>query len=124
MTKKIVAGILIAMLSLQCFYKLACVTYYQLNKDYIAEFLCVNRDNPITVCYGQCLLKTALGFDADTNANAMTSNLKFELPAFKLNEPLSISKTNVLIQSFPTGNCSLNTSSFIPSVFRPPLFDC
>jgi len=29
---------------------------YQLNKDYIAEFLCINRDKPALQCHGKCYL--------------------------------------------------------------------
>ena len=30
---------------------------YELNKDYIRAYLCVNQDQPITVCGGQCYLE-------------------------------------------------------------------
>jgi hypothetical protein len=33
------------------------VTYYQLNKDYIAEVLCINRKKPELQCNGKCFLK-------------------------------------------------------------------
>jgi hypothetical protein len=45
---------------MQCFYKLGVLTYFQLNRDYIAEFLCINKEKPITTCYGQCFLKKNL----------------------------------------------------------------
>jgi hypothetical protein len=33
---------------------------YELRKDYIAKTLCVNRDKPITMCYGKCYLANKL----------------------------------------------------------------
>lgn len=109
---------------MQCFYKLACITYYQLNKDYIAEFLCVNRNTAITLCYGQCFLKKALGFDADTSANSIASNLKFEFPVFHLNEAF-ILKNHLL-----TGNAEYTEFMEAKStavhyrIFHPPHVDC
>jgi hypothetical protein len=122
MVRKVIAMVLIAMLSLQCFYKLACVTYYQLNKDYIAEFLCVNRDNPITVCYGQCFLKKALGFESETTTNSIASNLKFDLPLFKLSEIVLIRSAISNPKKYSVSkNHLLKKDDHTQPVFRPPL---
>lgn len=39
---------------------------YEIRKDYIAEFLCIERDKPITVCYGSCVLSKNLQTAQDT----------------------------------------------------------
>lgn len=39
---------------------IAPILEYQLNKDYIAKVLCVNKDRPITVCQGSCYLTKRL----------------------------------------------------------------
>jgi hypothetical protein len=36
------------------------VAYYRINRDYIAENLCVNRDKPMLNCNGQCYLAKKL----------------------------------------------------------------
>lgn len=43
---------------------------YEIRKDYIAEFLCVERDKPITVCYGSCVLSKNLQTAQDTKENS------------------------------------------------------
>jgi hypothetical protein len=36
------------------------VAYYRINRDFIAENLCVNRDKPMLNCNGQCYLAKKL----------------------------------------------------------------
>ena len=33
---------------------------YYLNYDYIVDVLCINKDKPITICYGKCYLSNQL----------------------------------------------------------------
>ncbi len=124
MLRKLIASVLIVILTSQCFYKLVCITYYQLNKDYIAEFLCVNRDNPITVCYGQCFLKKALGFESETNTSSITSNLKFELPVFKMDAIICVDSPVEHIYISFTEYHAPNQGLYSSSIFHPPLFAC
>lgn len=56
-------------MSLQCFYQLGVLTYFQINRDYIAEVLCINKEKPITMCNGQCFLDRTLDLAADTDAD-------------------------------------------------------
>jgi hypothetical protein len=44
----------------QAFSKMLITLNYQVNKDYIAEFLCVNKSKPELLCEGQCYLKKEL----------------------------------------------------------------
>lgn len=43
---------------------------YEIRKDYIAEFLCIERDKPITVCYGSCVLSQNLQAAQDAKDDA------------------------------------------------------
>src|SRR6478609_5391748 len=45
---------------LQPLSKLVLVAEYQVNKNYIAEFLCVNKSKPTLHCNGKCQLKKEL----------------------------------------------------------------
>jgi hypothetical protein len=58
--KKITSIALILLMSVQCFYKLGVITYFHLNREYIADVFCVNKEKPITMCYGQCFLQKNL----------------------------------------------------------------
>ncbi len=122
MLRKSIATILILVMSAQSFYKLACVTYYQLNKDYIAAFLCENRDNPITLCYGQCFLSKALGLESDNNTNSLSSNHKFDFPVFALSETIT-NEVTVEVDVAQTSYYQwLLREANHDNIFRPPMF--
>lgn len=85
--KKVISIGLIFLLSVQCFYKLGVLTYYELNRDYIATVLCVNKDNPITMCYGKCFLKRNLDVaDAAQKAPVRQGPERVDLPVFLISE--------------------------------------
>lgn len=42
------------------FNKVIVVLDFQLNKNYVASALCVNRDKPRSCCHGKCFLKKQL----------------------------------------------------------------
>ncbi len=66
--KRITAIGLVLLLSLPGLHNLGVITYFQMNRDYIAEVLCINRDKPMTVCNGQCFLQQNLDM-ADTTSD-------------------------------------------------------
>lgn len=85
--KKVISIGLIFLLAVQCFYKLGVLAYYELNRDYIAAVLCVNKDNPITMCYGKCFLKRNLDLaDGEQKAPVHQGREKVDLPVFLISE--------------------------------------
>src|SRR5688500_9785475 len=54
--KKVIAIVFLLLLCTQYIFKLGIITYFEANREYIAEVLCVNKAEPITMCYGQCFL--------------------------------------------------------------------
>src|SRR5688572_1536181 len=63
--KRLTAIAFIFLLSAQCIFKLTIITYFQTNRDYIAEVLCVNKEKPMTMCNGQCFLDRNLSLADD-----------------------------------------------------------
>ena len=51
---------------------------FELNKGYIQDFLCINRDKPITVCGGKCYLLEQLKKVNDSESDPAPS-LSFNL---------------------------------------------
>lgn len=49
------------------------VTSFHINRNYIAENLCINRFDKIPVCKGQCFLNQQLDQDQKENKNNLTS---------------------------------------------------
>ena len=88
--KRALAIILVVLMSVQCFYKLGVITYFNLNRDYIAKVLCINKEEPITMCYGQCFLKRNLGLPdqpvSEQSRAPKTATQNVEFPAFLLSE--------------------------------------
>jgi len=112
----------LVILSLPAVYKVGFFTFYQLNKDYIAENYCVNKDRPITMCYGSCFLDKGLSLaDQTPNPDNVLSTIKFELQEFLVDEifvPTYFSKT---ILTFSVSTIPSIAEGIYPSVFHPPL---
>jgi len=93
-----------------------------LNRDYIVENYCVNKDRPITMCYGSCFLEKGLSLaDPAPGGDKLKSMLKLEMQEFVL--------ADLLIQ-MPFAEANLTLSFFLTppmtpgvkySIFRPPL---
>jgi hypothetical protein len=121
--KKISAIGLILLLSLQCFYKLGVITYFHVNRGYIAEILCINKEKPAMKCHGRCFLEKTLDLADDTASNEGVPPIKNQIadfPVFLVSENFSLSDKHL---SSPTGNSGYRQSiSFEhhPTLFRPP----
>lgn len=65
------------------FNKTIALIDYQLNKNYIASTLCVNRSKPMSCCKGKCFLKKQLQKDEDQGKNNVPpSKDKFDVSLF------------------------------------------
>ena len=71
-------------MSCQCLVNMGILTYYQLNKDYIAEVLCINRKTPELSCNGKCFLAEKLKQtkQAREKESSATQQQKIEIPSF------------------------------------------
>jgi hypothetical protein len=105
----------------QSFYKLGVITYFQLNRKFIAEVLCINKKEPIAMCHGQCFLKKKLDLaDPESSAPAPVGKEKVEFPTFIVSEisfgfrtppPAGANNTDYLITF---------SSVHLPAPFHPP----
>jgi hypothetical protein len=120
--KKVLAIAFIFLLSAQCVFKLTIISYFEANRDYIAEVLCVNKAKPITMCYGQCFLDRNLSLaDDETSKDASsTSKLQIETTVFVEHS----TKIELTAYSPKTGRISIPQSlynfSAQHSFFHPP----
>jgi hypothetical protein len=59
-----------------------------LNRQYIADVLCINKEEPITMCYGQCFLEKNLGLQDDDTPKSTSpgGKVKVEIPIFLITE--------------------------------------
>ncbi len=82
--KRLLSIFLIFLLSAQCIFKLSIIAYFETNRDYIAEVLCINKEKKITVCYGQCFLDRnfAIADDGGDESTPATNKLQVENSIF------------------------------------------
>ncbi|UTW62327.1 hypothetical protein KFE98_20365 [bacterium SCSIO 12741] len=60
--KSVASIVLIGLLALPGLSRFWTFVDFKINQDYIAEVLCINRNEPITMCYGQCYLVDQLEY--------------------------------------------------------------
>lgn len=97
---------------------------YLINQDYIAEFLCINKDKPALECNGKCYLAEQL--------KKASEEKEKNLPAIAMEEyPIGIVlfisfQTETTTKIFPKANFRYNNNysfAYLNSVFHPPTFN-
>ena len=104
---------------LQTFTKLIVIGSYQVNKDYIAQNFCENKDKPRMQCEGKCHLSKQLK-EEEQKERAPASPVKekyeilfFESDLIKLTKP----PESTVLCSFYVAQ---KTISLISDIFHPP----
>lgn len=75
--KKVIASLLVLLIISQSLVDLGILAYYAINKNYIAQKLCVNRNNPRLHCEGHCYLSKQLK-KAEEGEQKQTANISKE----------------------------------------------
>jgi hypothetical protein len=108
----------------QCLFRLGVVAYFQLNRDYISEVFCINKEKPMTMCYGQCFLDKNLKLVDKTEKSTApaASKEKIEISVFEVMPTLSLSNVQ-LNDSTTFASCPvLPVKNIATGVFHPPTF--
>jgi len=122
--KFILVPILMALVLTQAFSKWVVVMDYNLNKDFIAKNLCINKARPKMHCNGKCQMMKRLAEEEKQNSegnNNTSSKLKiqdvvFNDEIFKPVLPPPAKTKNTYNEERPT----LKHNSPISSIFHPP----
>ena len=95
---------------------------YYLNREYIAEFLCINKQKPELKCNGKCYLKKQLSQNDEGHAKA-PQRIKEQKEVI-----LFLEKT-VTAKSIPAAglkiymvDSSKESGSFLTEIFHPPQY--
>ncbi|HTJ49158.1 MAG TPA: hypothetical protein VL443_06855 [Cyclobacteriaceae bacterium] len=121
--KKAISIGLILVLSAQCLYQLGIVTYFQLNRDYVAQVLCINKAKPMTMCYGNCFVKRNLKLADQTEKTTAPSGskIKIVIPTFIVNDHhYSLNQTEITLTLLHADDRSATLSGFPRVAFHPP----
>lgn len=104
---------------------MAPVIEYAINRDYIAEVLCINKAKPELACDGKCHLKSSLDeeFEKDNPANSNTVRIQVEQLLIYVEELFSFKPSALLFikNIIPPGNHSDRYRfTAIIDFFHPP----
>lgn len=114
--------ILILLIAVQTFSKWCLILEYQVNRDYIAKNLCVNRFRPSCCCHGKCYLNKKIAKDESGQQAPGKGGQKEESPLqlFTLINSFSGPQIPVTIAVNPTRYVFAPSQEYIGSVFQPP----
>ena len=96
---------------------------YEINKGYISEFLCINKDKQeeITVCLGKCYLNKKLLEAQENDSKAPISTISLLEYPIGIIEILSIDFLNIKnIIRHTTEHNSLYKFQFSKGIYHPP----
>ncbi|MCH2192587.1 hypothetical protein [Kordia sp.] len=97
------------------------LAYYVINQDYIADFLCINKDKPELECNGKCYLAEQLKKASEEKEKNLPAIQMEEYPigsidfSFFLSEKPYIKSTTNNI-----GYCNHYKFAYLSRVFHPP----
>lgn len=101
---------------------IAILVNFKINQDFIAEFLCINKEEPESTCYGKCQLTKQLS-ESDLNDSKEVLNfLKAEIESSLFLQSKE-KKANLLERSFAGiihYDYEIYTSNYLKAIFRPP----
>lgn len=123
--QKLFAILLICSLGFHSLAKLGIVAWYEINKDYVADVLCINKDKPELNCKGKCYLKKQLN-KTDEQQNSQDGKVvdtKIEIAEYV---PASIKYDvqeyyTVSNQSFSAHYQDDSSQDFTRDIFHPPI---
>lgn len=124
--KKLFAIFALLGVLLQSFNSAIIVLDYYANREYIAKYLCENKDNPRLNCEGKCCLKKRLAKESRDQVPGQR-NQKNEEPVTLFcwyTDTTIYSLSPIFIREVYFTFNDLTLSEFCKSVFRPPAFYC
>ncbi|WP_052598179.1 hypothetical protein [Aureispira sp. CCB-QB1] len=130
--RQLLALLFIIIIGVQTVHQGLIYTYFTLNKDYIIQHLCENRNTPVLECNGKCHLKEVLSIAQKENhtdqQHPMPNLEELKVPVLffqAIQAPFFIPKKHLSIQmeEAPIFNYSFHyTHQMIRALFHPPQF--
>ncbi len=120
--KLISVSILFICLLTATFSKWLLIACFDLNKNYVATELCINKNNPATHCNGHCFLNKELNNEERSNNPLNTSSKeKFEVQLFCIDASNSINVIPVFITTSYTYLQNFTAQEVLKTTFHPPV---
>lgn len=118
------AGILIFAVLVMNFQTLGTYAWFLYNQDFIAEFLCINKDKPAMHCDGKCVLMARLAKEDPVNNQNTQIPGSDERPIFLIYNSYEAKDDSAVDGSYrhdiPTLDVRFHSGDFCLGLFRPP----
>lgn len=99
------------------------VLNYEVNKEYIATYLCVNKNNAVAYCYGKCHLTKQLAKAAEAPVSNEKSAAKLATVDFlEYFEPFNFEAKQAPVSDHNLFRDNRFTVFSLHSIFHPPAF--
>ncbi|NML21969.1 hypothetical protein HHL16_13855 [Pseudoflavitalea sp. G-6-1-2] len=117
----------VAYLMILVLFKMLAVPFivldYEVNKDYIANYLCVNKGNTVAYCYGKCHLTKELAKAAEAPVSNEKNNARPATVDFVEHfEPFSFEAKQPPVSDHNLFRDNRFTVFSLHSIFHPPAF--
>lgn len=120
-TRNIIVSLLIASTLSSSFLVPLVYLDFEIRRDYIEKVLCIERDKPITVCKGSCVLKGRLDLANDFNQNEQESREPIEIVFFIQTTSIQEKTASfILAERERVFDYSSNYESHLNDIFHPP----
>lgn len=95
---------------------------YSLNRDYIKTMLCIDKDEPMSMCEGSCYLDKRIQEESDKNHDADAPQLSTEKYPIDFMRFFSYNLSTVIATNEAKTSAYLNTYDFlfVRNVLQPP----
>jgi hypothetical protein len=122
MYKYPVTILLILLVAAQSFSKWCLITQFQVNRDYIARNLCVNRLNPVSCCKGTCFLNKKLSDDQSKQEAPGNGGQRDEvlLQVHRVENILPEPPVCIVVLQHASRYLAGAAQEYLPSFFAPP----
>lgn len=121
--KKLIVFLLIGLTSFLTFKDFFSYAHFFLNRDYISQNFCINRESPTVLCSGKCYLDKTIAQNEDQEQNLPFSKKEIQniqpfltVSIVALPEAVEIPRTSKLI----VGQAEIYAHLFAYSIFHPP----
>jgi hypothetical protein len=120
--KRFFSIFLLLILFVPTLFKLSVEIYYQLNKEYIAANLCMNKERPITMCYGRCFVDQKIQLIDETPVTSSSlSQVAPDLSDFLISDLDFQNRSTNQFREFSLQQEPPLVDGYLLCVFRPPL---
>lgn len=109
-------------MTVQTFSKWCVILDYQVNKDFIAKTLCINRAKPMSCCQGKCHLNKSLAQDESQQQAPGKGGQRDESPLqlFSSRNIVPQPQLKEIVRIHSTRYIDPATQQYLQSDFEPP----